>query len=79
VGDLVATDVNAITLGSVTGTPTVNINPTTAGRAASPTAEQVLNHLNTIPALRNNVKVLGVPAGPFLSVFHNSMLRRNKQ
>src|SRR5207253_865375 len=42
-----------------------------------PTAAQVLAHLNSIPALLNNVTVIGPASGPFLVVFNNGQALQN--
>ena len=47
----------------------------TAG--VSPTAQQVLAHLNTIPTLAGNVAVLGNPGGPFTILFQGAQSLTN--
>ncbi|MCY2986730.1 MAG: pre-peptidase C-terminal domain-containing protein, partial [Planctomycetota bacterium] len=62
-----------LSYGGVFGTTVLTYDTT----ALTPTAAQVLAHLNSIPALNGNVTVLGAGAGPFTVVFRNVLAGTN--
>jgi autotransporter-associated beta strand protein/VCBS repeat-containing protein len=70
---LANTNVSRLTHVITGGAPTVTIGTATQGRQASPTAAEVLAHLNTIPELSGNVGVFGANGGPFSVVLGNKL------
>ncbi|MCY2986729.1 MAG: M36 family metallopeptidase [Planctomycetota bacterium] len=75
-----ANEVQTVALaGLVAGTMTLSYQGSSASfplsfvPGISPTAAEVLAHLDSIPALTGNVSVLGAPAGPFTVVFRNAL------
>ena len=61
-------DTFTLSLAGQAGTPALALAAT-----PSPTAANVLAHLNSIPGLNGNVSVFGPDAGPFLIVFNNAL------
>src|SRR5581483_10706907 len=77
-------EIQTLTLGGTSGgTATLSFNTVPGAPAltfvpgTSPTAADVLTHLNSIPALAGNVAVLGAPGGPFTIVFLAALAKTN--